>query len=196
MVDTKTTPRECVCQRCGKVFMSPGNRGPAPGYCSVGCRRKPGVCVWCGSLFSAMRADTRYCSACRNVGARNRLVASLKGIVRVCSMCGKGFTPTNPIQRFCSHRCSNRHWCIDKRIRRTKQHVEEVTLEYLFQRDKGACGICKRKVSREYAYPHTLSPSVDHVIPLSRGGLHVKENTQLSHLGCNSRKHARVTSLF
>jgi 5-methylcytosine-specific restriction endonuclease McrA len=37
-----------------------------------------------------------------------------------------------------------------------------------------------------------MSVSLDHVIPLSRGGNHEPGNVQCSHLACNVRKGARV----
>lgn len=33
-----------------------------------------------------------------------------------------------------------------------------------------------------------MSPSIDHVIPLSRGGAHAMGNVQSAHLRCNSSK--------
>ncbi|WP_158070491.1 HNH endonuclease [Streptomyces luteocolor] len=36
-----------------------------------------------------------------------------------------------------------------------------------------------------------MSPSLDHVIPLSRGGSHRRDNVQLAHLRCNLRKNNR-----
>jgi 5-methylcytosine-specific restriction endonuclease McrA len=38
------------------------------------------------------------------------------------------------------------------------------------------------------AWPHPASASLDHRIPLSKGGSHTAENTQLAHLACNVRK--------
>jgi len=38
----------------------------------------------------------------------------------------------------------------------------------------------------------TLAASLDHRIPISRGGEHSRANAQTSHLGCNVRKGARL----
>jgi 5-methylcytosine-specific restriction endonuclease McrA len=77
--------------------------------------------------------------------------------------------------------------------RRAKQKdvfVEDVILSILYERDSGACGLCEKPVEYASKYPDLLSPSIDHVIPISRGGAHSYANTQLAHLGCNIRKGA------
>lgn len=35
-------------------------------------------------------------------------------------------------------------------------------------------------------------PSVDHIVPLAKGGLHSWDNVQLAHFKCNTLKGARV----
>lgn len=61
----------------------------------------------------------------------------------------------------------------------------------IFIRDSWMCGICLEPVDPELLYPDPMSVSLDHVIPLSRGGGHLESNTQCSHLSCNVRKGAR-----
>jgi 5-methylcytosine-specific restriction endonuclease McrA len=62
----------------------------------------------------------------------------------------------------------------------------------IFERDRWICQICKKRVSRIKKAPHPLSPSLDHIIPMScEGGDHVPENVQLAHFHCNSVKGAK-----
>lgn len=56
-----------------------------------------------------------------------------------------------------------------------------ITIETLYERDKGICGICKQQVE-------TTHMTIDHIIPLSVGGSHVWNNIQLAHKCCNSAK--------
>lgn len=60
------------------------------------------------------------------------------------------------------------------------------------KRDKWQCQLCGKKVNSGLVYPHPMSWSLDHVIPIARGGEHSYANTQLAHLLCNSRKHATI----
>ena len=62
----------------------------------------------------------------------------------------------------------------------------------IFDRDEWSCGICSEPVDSSLAWPDPMSASLDHVIPVSRGGRHVRDNVQCSHLTCNLRKSNRV----
>lgn len=60
------------------------------------------------------------------------------------------------------------------------------------------CGICGRPVEKEngsfiYKYPHPLSPCIDHIIPIDKGG-HPSDinNLQLAHLACNREKSDKI----
>lgn len=72
---------------------------------------------------------------------------------------------------------------------------ETITLEKLIERDKGICHICGKKVAKQERMKagvksvlHAAYPTVDHIIPISRGGSHTWENVKLAHLSCNSIK--------
>ncbi|WP_194235937.1 HNH endonuclease [Streptomyces acidicola] len=55
-------------------------------------------------------------------------------------------------------------------------------------RDGWTCQLCHEPIDQSIAWPHPKSPSVDHIIPLSKGGAHALSNAQSAHLGCNSSK--------
>lgn len=55
------------------------------------------------------------------------------------------------------------------------------------------CGICGKPVDFAQKYPAPLSPCIDHIIPVSRGG-HPSdiENLQLAHWTCNRQKSDKM----
>lgn len=55
------------------------------------------------------------------------------------------------------------------------------------------CGICGKPVDFSYKYPHPLSPCIDHIIPVSKGG-HPSDldNLQLAHWTCNRQKSDKL----
>ena len=58
----------------------------------------------------------------------------------------------------------------------------------LRQRDGWACRLCGRGFGEPPGHPHPMSVSIDHVIPVWRGGSDDLANLQLAHLGCNMKK--------
>lgn len=55
------------------------------------------------------------------------------------------------------------------------------------------CGICGKEVDFTFKYPHPLSPTVDHIIPVAKGG-HPSDisNLQLAHRCCNRQKSDKL----
>lgn len=58
------------------------------------------------------------------------------------------------------------------------------------------CGICGKPVDFSYKYPHPLSPCIDHIIPVAKGG-HPSDigNLQLAHWTCNRQKSDKLVAL-
>lgn len=62
----------------------------------------------------------------------------------------------------------------------------------VFERDGWVCGICCELVDPDTAWPDPRSASLDHIVPLSKGGTHSPDNAQCAHLVCTVSKGARV----
>ena len=90
-----------------------------------------------------------------------------------------------------------------KRKRKTNGHIKQraefygvvfekgINLNKLILRDRGICKICGEKVdvnSRNQKGIGLYYPTIDHIVPLSKGGGHTWENVQLAHMICNSIK--------
>ena len=69
---------------------------------------------------------------------------------------------------------------------------EPVILAEIAERDAWVCGLCERPVDAELAYPDPMSKSLDHIMPLTKGGAHDPSNAQLAHLRCNVSKGNRA----
>lgn len=56
------------------------------------------------------------------------------------------------------------------------------------------CALCGNPVDFKLKFPHPLSPCIDHIIPVSKGG-HPSEisNLQLAHMCCNRQKSDKLT---
>lgn len=194
------------CERCGVQYSDRKRR-----FCGAECRvglynaakavEYSSCCfVWpcfeCGQDFRTRHYDSIYCPSCVAVGSVKSKVARLSDTCFTCQSCGVEFRPKMDHQRFCSDPCRNKHECIQKKARHRQGFIEHVSLTVLFNRDNGLCGICGSAVDRSRKRPDPLSPSIDHIVPQSKGGEHSYANCQLAHLGCNCRKGDRPTERY
>ena len=62
----------------------------------------------------------------------------------------------------------------------------------LAERDGPCCAGCGLVVNFKAVKPDPFSPSVDHIIPWSRGGANLPHNLQLMHLRCNIIKGVKL----
>ena len=120
--------------------------------------------------------------------------------------------------RFCSDEC--RHAYSDQlkaRKREAKRRYRKETgrhfrqrakhygVEYerfpkslIYERDNYICQLCKGPVLRAARYRrrdgkiHMKSPTIDHIVPISRGGDHKPHNCQTACFKCNSKKGNRA----
>lgn len=81
-----------------------------------------------------------------------------------------------------------------RRARLREAFVEDFTREEIYERDGWICGICEEPIDQSLSYPDPMSASLDHVMPLARGGEHSRANAQAAHLRCNVRKKDSVAA--
>lgn len=174
------------------------------------------ACAHCGKVFSLYRSQTsrgrgRFCSVTCGVRANGGTSE-----VRPCAACGRDFKVKGSSiargRRFCSSRCcvrSGRHssnwkggiWSGDRRAyahvateRRRAAIVgatvgDGVTLEQwraICVRFGHTCPCCRRHASE------CGGLTMDHIVPLSKGGLHMASNIQPLCQSCNSTKGRRL----
>ena len=121
--------------------------------------------------------------------------------VKECSVCDNEFKSWQPTQVTCSRECrrtyaNRKRRAYDKAYRYKVEVVDnDITIEGLFERDQGVCHICNEKCNQgdfeikngAFIVGRTY-PSIDHVVPRSKGGVHSWENVKLAHHYCNTIK--------
>lgn len=70
------------------------------------------------------------------------------------------------------------------RARKANVSWDFVDLRIVYKKSKGLCGICAQPVDE-------ATFTIDHIVPMSKGGAHLIENLQAAHRSCNSRKGNR-----
>ena len=115
----------------------------------------------------------------------------------LCPVCG---TLVFGRGKYCSDECRNRaenkirEVRRREKIRKTKRDAG-ITVESLYRRDGGVCYLCGDKCDfddytkdGENFIAGGSYPSIDHVVPLSKGGTHTWDNVKLAHHRCNTIK--------
>jgi 5-methylcytosine-specific restriction endonuclease McrA len=108
-----------------------------------------------------------------------------------CPMCSAWFVTDNPRDQNCSPRCGRRAAKDKRRALERNAFVAPVNRAEVYERDQWTCQLCGEAVLRDKVVPHPQAPTLDHVVPLARGGTHEPANVQLAHYLCNSIKTDR-----
>ncbi len=74
-----------------------------------------------------------------------------------------------------------------KRARRRNAIIEKFPAFEIYERDQWICQLCHKRVNKNLRWPDPMSPSIDHITPISQGGAHERRNVQLTHVGCNMK---------
>lgn len=186
------------CPGCSEMF-TPTRR--TAWYCARRCKDRvlyvpspaqpiARACEFCGGTFHAIRSDARTCSGRCAYGLRIG-----REYERACDGCGLDITGRMGNADYCEPCAAVRLRAgSDARnasLRGGATFRDLVDRQAIFVRDNWRCGLCRKRIGKSYRHPHPRSVSLDHIIPLSRGGLHRADNVQAAHLICNLSKNNR-----
>lgn len=132
----------------------------------------------------------------KSIGARKQPV------IRACRECGREFVASSAKNVYCSKGCYKR---ANSRISTTRKDTRlyqngkpdlSITLAKLYERDGGICNVCgivcdwhDINVRDDGVMIAGESyPSIDHVLPIAKGGRHEWSNVQLLCRHCNAVK--------
>lgn len=186
-----------ICPRC-KVDTAVDDFYPGNAYCkscsSEMARAYPRPvmpkpptihCVQCGARF-APRARTQICCSPQCGAART---IALEVYTRDRDRAAE-------LNRQYRRRSPEKHVARQQKRRAQKlgAFVEDVDHLVVMERGGWTCALCGKPIEPDRSHPDPMSKSVDHIVPLSRGGEHSYSNCQPAHLFCNQSKGARVAA--
>lgn len=138
-------------------------------------------CLWCARPFVARHPRGVYCSDMCRTTPRTCNVYIVD-----CEMCGKVATLRKP-GRFCSMRCKNAAKR-DPRSRRNRGLVVGPLRAAIFQRDGWRCHLCGESITTREFRNRPGDPTIDHLVPRSKGGTNDPANLAAAHNVCNQRR--------
>lgn len=182
-----------LCGECGKG--RPGRIGcepcpalphPSPSASPVRIVVRPS-CGWCGTTIRTN--GTLWCSElCRQ--SQYRPTETTINYAE-CAECGATFIRrAGQLGRFCSLRCRRKPHKRHRRRLLGDVDKESVALREIAERDGWRCHLCGKKVPDRPWSADPLDPTLDHLIPVSAGGSHTRDNLALAHNRCNYERGA------
>lgn len=197
----------------GFEYLESRRLSSGPGYMRLRCRT-------CGAIIEtqmgAIREHTLTCRTCKEKERQKvelyqkrveltRFFIALEQskIEKKCKICGEVFFSANPNKIYCSNKCKRASHAM-RRSHRYKNRCEKygaffdktITLEGVIKRDKNVCKICGEpcdRSSKDWGNIGSMYPTIDHIVPLAKGGTHTWDNVQLAHALCNSTKRDLLT---
>lgn len=112
-----------------------------------------------------------------------------------CKHCGTQYTSLREGGKlYCSQRC------VSKMARRRREHIKRTSVSFggcfsareVFDAAKWKCKQCKCKVQPPDGTYNETEATMDHIVPVSKGGLHVWSNVQCLCRACNSAKSDKL----
>lgn len=166
-------------------------------------------CRHCGKIVeklnSAVRRGSFKCGYCRQEDKRQKeLMQKRIELMRVfyalteykknkfCATCGNEFHSLSIFAKYCSAKCKKHEHSYRSRAKKYGVYYESgITRIKVVKRDKYICQICGKKCDPNDFSWGSLGPdfpTLDHVIPLAKGGSHTWDNVQCACGICNSNK--------
>lgn len=198
---------EIKCSRCGNILRLSADRAFRKG--------EPIACKHCAQVEKekqAAEASARKAYK-RRIAALQRSIEKeiknfsekLEAEYRECADCGLLFYSSTAKKR--CQECGEKARAISKRKDNARREVKrraklsaamvdkDINLVDLFKKSNGVCYLCgkpcdieDRREANGTIICGDMYPSIDHVIPLARGGQHSWNNVRLAHRICNSLK--------
>ena len=163
----------------------------------------PRKCRECKKEYAPkLRTESYFCSRdCKgkNRNRENKAKRIASQSDRICIGCEKIIPKTaRADKKWCSEDCSSKargHTMNVTRRIKTSEPLGVFLRVDIYNRDNWICQICKKPVDKKLSFPSPKAASLDHIVPLSRGGTHESRNVQLAHLSCNTSKGNRVNDV-
>ena len=136
---------------------------------------------------------SRSCAASHNNTGRRRhsKPESIHSMVKLCKTCGK----ETPRRVFCSDSCNpkkNITISDEEKLKKHRANHNEAWARYMAKRKNQTPKDVDIKKLQEFYANCPKGYEVDHIIPISKGGLHTLENLQYLTVSENRRKSNKI----
>lgn len=175
----------CRCTKCGAVRSFSGKT----------IRGKNGMSRPCQNCAEQENERRKVWEVIKNAKKTTGVQVKMKE----CLCCGRLFVPEQN-RKYCSKKCADSMHDRNHEHRLDGKIVDkDISLEKLYDRDLGVCSLCGCKCDWDdyedrgtYWVVGKTYPTIDHVIPLAKGGKHSWNNVKLACHECNTKYGAKL----
>jgi len=167
-------------------------------------------CPWCFSYFIPKVVGGKYCS--EDCCKKSNHHAAKFGHVNYSTMplcnCGRIATPPKGKRHYRQSQGRSKLCQICRAEKQKQADINRASKKYQFRkevlkrgvkievdnlviRDGFDCQICHEPIDWSRRSSRKSWPSLDHIVPISKGGEHVYDNCRMVHFGCNAKKGNR-----
>jgi hypothetical protein len=162
-------------------------------------------CLWCSKVYETNLKQSKFCcSRCRNAYSSDKQVKATQAKNAAnprrfdfdCDRCFQTVQTDKPVTRgaygrYCRN-CSlvkrRERYRIKTAKRQKITNPIRISADVLIERDGNNCHICLTEIDLSLARNSRFGATIDHVIPVSKGGADTLDNMKLAHWICNIKK--------
>lgn len=192
----KKPRKQCICKYCGKEYIT--DRYTSLGlYCSLKCESDYKHQEKLERIkIKKILKEKEKAEKARIKAEQKRIEEERKEAERIktCVECGKVFHAITANNIYCSKVCRNRveNRKKDKRLNKCKIKDYSINLIDVYKKDNGICQGCHQLLTFGDDRNDDMYPSIDHIIPVAKGGNHSWDNVQLMCRRCNYLKKDKI----
>ena len=193
-----------ICEYCKREFKPKYKKYRQSKYCSIDCYKADWHNAHAEKFEKIAAQKEERQRQAEEAKARKKLLRRMlkalnkrekqMAMTKECEVCGNMFVAKHVTQKYCCDICRHKHdnRAKEKRIYQNGKPDLSISLTRLYMRDMGVCALCGKRIDFDCDSNSNDYPSIDHITPLSKGGLHTWDNVQLACRGCNSKKRDKI----
>jgi len=153
----------------------------------------PKFCSHCNLKLPQQKRMNKFCNSSCAASFNNKLVPKRKAITHKCKGCENMIKGAS---KYCSFECYDfnrrKYKTKEEKIEATRKKVREVSANYRASVKNQTPPNADRKAIQEFYDNCPPGYEVDHIIPISKGGLHTLKNLQYLTVSENRRKSNKI----
>jgi hypothetical protein len=154
----------------------------------------PYYCKECGKMLPQSKKNNKFCNSSCSATFNNSVKPKRIAKIHSCPQCGTNVKSSE--SKYCSITCYDIHRrkykTEEERLKATRKKVREVSANYRASVRNQTPPDADRKAIKEFYDNCPIGYEVDHITPISKGGLHTLSNLQYLTIIENRRKSNKI----